>query len=110
MKKSIGVSITGTGNDQTIYTVPTGYKAIVTMFFISNVGGSTTTVGAHWHDGSVVPFLGSKSLGAGDYIIFGGGEGLYMALEQGDYIDVNVATGGNCGCIISFDLVRADSQ
>ena len=110
MKKSIGVSITGTGADQTIYTVPTGYKAIVTMFFISNVGGSTTTVGAHWHDGSVVPFLGSKSLGSGDYIIFGGGEGLYMALEQGDYIDVNVASGGSCGCIISFDLVRTDSQ
>ena len=110
MKKSIGVSITGTGADITVFTVPNGYKAIVTMFFISNVGGSTTTVNAHWHDGSVVPFLGSKSLGAGDYVIFGGGEGLYMAMEEGDYIDVNVASGGSCGCIISYDLVRTDSQ
>ena len=110
MKKSVGRSITGTGADITVFTVPTGYKAIVTMFFISNVGGSTTTVNAHWHDGTTVPFLGSKSLGAGDYVIFGGGEGLYMAMEQGDYIDVNVASGGSCGLIISYDLVRADSQ
>lgn len=110
MKKSVGVSITGTGADQTVFSVPNGYKAIVTMFFISNVGGSTTAVGAHWHDGTVVPFLGSKSLGAGDYVIFGGGEGLYMAMEQGDFIDVNVASGGSCGCIISYDLVRTDSQ
>lgn len=80
------------------------------MFFLSNVGGSTTTVGASWHDGTTVPFLGSKSLGAGDYVQFGGGEGLYMAMEEGDYITVTVASGGSCGLIISYDLVRTDSQ
>ena len=110
MKKSVGVSLTGTGSPQTIFTVPNGYKAIVTMFFLSNVGGSTTTVGASWHDGTTVPFLGSKSLGAGDYVQFGGGEGLYMAMEEGDYITVTVASGGSCGLIISYDLVRMDSQ
>lgn len=110
MKKSVGVSLTGTGSPQTIFTVPNGYKAIVTMFFLSNVGGSTTTVGASWHDGTTVPFLGSKSLGAGDYVQFGGGEGLYMAMEEGDYITVTVASGGSCGLIISYDLVRTDSQ
>ena len=110
MKKSVGVSLTGTGSPETIFTVPNGYKAIVTMFFLSNVGGSTTTIGASWHDGTTVPFLGSKSLGAGDYVQFGGGEGLYMAMEEGDYITVTVASGGSCGLIISYDLVRMDSQ
>ena len=110
---SLGVNLDASGGaitDQTIYTVPSGYKAIVTMFFLSNVGGSTTTVGAKWHDGATIPFLGSKSLGAGDYIQFGGGEGLYMAMSEGDYISVSVASGGTCGLILSYYLTRADSQ
>ena len=110
MKKSTGVSITGTGSPETVFTVPNGYKAYVTMFFLTNVGGSTTTVSASWHDGATVPFLGSKSLSSGDYVQFGGGEGLYMAMEQGDYITVTVASGDSCGLIISYDLVRTDSQ
>ena len=112
-KRSLGVNLdasSGAITDQTIFTVPSGYKAIVTMFFMSNVGGSTTTVGAKWHDGATVPFLGSKSLGAGDYVIFGGGDGLYMAMSEDDYIVVSVASGGKCGLILSYTLERADSQ
>lgn len=110
---SIGVNLDASGGaitDQVIFTCPNGYKAIVTMFFMSNVGGSTTTVGAAWHDGAVVPFLGSKSLGAGDYVMFGGGAGQYMAISQGDTIKVSVASGGTCGLILSYHLVREDSQ
>ena len=112
-KRSLGVSLNasaGAITDQTIFTVPSGYKAIVTMFFMSNVGGSTTTVGAKWHDGSTIPFLGAKSLGSGDYVQFGGGEGLYMAMGENDYITVSVASGGVCGLILSYTLERADSQ
>lgn len=110
---SVGVNLdasAGAITDQTVYTIPNGYKAIVSMFFMSNVGGSTTTVGAKWHDGATIPFLGAKSLGSGDYVMFGGGEGLYMAMNEGDYITVSVASGGKCGLIISYHLVRADSQ
>ena len=110
MKKSTGASITGTGSPETVFTVPNGYKAYVTMFFLTNVGGSTTTVGAKWHDGSTIPFLGAKSLGSGDYVQFGGGEGLYMAMGENDYITVSVASGGVCGLILSYTLERADSQ
>lgn len=109
---SLGVSLDASGGaitDQVVYTTPTGYKAIVTMFFISNVGGSTTTVGAKWNDGSVIPFLGSKSLSSGDHLIFGGAEGLYMAMSEGDTISVSVASGGTCGLIISYHLTREDS-
>lgn len=109
---SLGVNLDASGGaitDQVIYTVPTGYKAIVTMFFLSNVGGSNTTVGAKWHDGATVPFLGAKNLSSGDYIQFGGGSGLYMAMAEGDYITVSIDNGGVCGLIISYYLVREDS-
>ncbi len=110
---SKGVNLDASGGaitDQVVLTVPTGYKMIVTMFFLANVGGSTTTVGAKWNDGATIPFLGSKSLGAGDHVLFGGGEGQYMAMYEGDTISVSVASGGTCGLIVSYHLVRADGQ
>lgn len=108
---SLGVNLNASGGaitDQVVYTVPTGYKAIVTMFFMSNVGGSTTTVGAKWVDGSTIPFLGSKSLPAGDQVIFGG-DGQFLAMAEGDTIQVSVASGGTCGLILSYHLIRADT-
>lgn len=110
---SKGVNLDASGGaitDQVILTVPTGYKMIVTMFFMANVGGSTTTVGAKWNDGATIPFLGSKSLGSGDFIQFGGGDGLYMAMYEDDTITASVSSGGVCGLIISYHLVRADGQ
>jgi len=112
-KQSVGVNLDASGGaitDQEVFRVPVGYKAIVTMFFMSNTGGSTTTVGAKWHDGSTVPFLGGKSLGAGDYLQFGGPEGAFLSMNEDDHIDVSVASGGVVGLILSYVLLRQDSQ
>ena len=111
--KSIGVNLDASGGaivDQEVFRVPTGYKAIVTMFFMSNTGGSTTTVGAKWHDGATVPFLGGKSLGAGDFLQFGGPSGAYLVMQENDHVDVSVASGGTVGLIMSYELVRQDYQ
>ena len=110
---SIGVNLDASGGAitaQEVFRVPNGYMAKVTMFFLSNTGGSTCTVGAKWWDGATIPFLGSKSLSAGSYVQFGGGEGLYMMMHQDDYITVSVSNGGLCGLILSYELIRADSQ
>ena len=112
-KKSLGVNLDASGGaivEQEVFRVPNGYKAIVTMFFMSNTGGSTTTVGANWHDGATVPFLGNKSLGSGDYIQFGGPVGAFLCMQQDDHIDVSVASGGIVGLILSYELLREDSQ
>ena len=109
MKDSIGVEIDATGGavtDQVIYTVPTGYHSLVSMFFLSNTGGSTTTVGGAWNDGVSVPFLAGKSLAAGDHLQFGGTYGAWLAMEEGDTISVSVASGGTCAAILSFELIR----
>ena len=112
-KRSIGVNLDASGGaivEQEVFRVPNGYKALVTMFFLSNTGGSTATVGANWHDGTTVPFLGGKNIGSGDYIQFGGPEGAYLAMNEDDYIVVSVASGGIVGLIVSYELLRQDSQ
>ena len=109
LKRSAGINITASGGavvDQEVYRVPKGYHAIVTMFFLSNVGGSTTTVDAKWHDGSVIPFLGGKSLNAADYVQFGGGDGIFLTMSEDDYFTVSVASGGSVSIIISYELQR----
>jgi len=113
MQYSVGVSLDASGgaiSAQEVFRVPVGHKAKVTMFFMSNVGGSTTTVGASWHDGATIPFLGAKSLSSGDHVQFGGGSGLYMMMAEDDYITVDVASGGECSLIVSYELIRVDSQ
>jgi hypothetical protein len=112
-KKSLGVNLDASGGaivEQEVFRVPNGYKAVVTMFFLSNTGGSTTTVDARWHDGTTVPFLGGKNLGSGDYLQFGGPLGAFLCMQQGDHLDVSVSNGGQVGLIISYDLLREDSQ
>ena len=109
LKRSIGVNIDASGGavtDQEIFRVPAGYDAIVTMFFLSNIGGSTTTVDAKWHDGTVITFLGGKSLNAADILQFGGEIGNFLTMSPDDYFTVSVASGGQCAVIISYELQR----
>lgn len=106
-KRSIGVELDASGGaitDQTIFTVPTGYRAIINLFFLSNTGGSTTTVDAKWHDGTVITFLGGKSLTAAEFLQFGGD--VYLVMEESDYFTVSVASGGTVNVIISYELER----
>jgi hypothetical protein len=66
-----------------IYTCPANCRAEVTMLMVVNAGGSTTTATVIWYDASKtvdVHILGSKSLSAGDYVLF---TGATLVLEAG---------------------------
>lgn len=113
MKQSLGVNLDATGGaitDQVVYTVPTGYRTLVSMFFLSNVGGSSTTVGGKWNDGTSINFMSGKSLNAGDHLQFGGTYGAWLSMDEGDTLSVSVALNGVCGLIISYELLRKGQQ
>lgn len=109
MKSSVGVNLDATGGaitDQIVYTVPTGYRSTISLFWMSNVGGTSTTVGGKWSDGADITFMSGKSLNAGDHIEFGGPYGAWLSMDEGDTLKASVANGGVCGLIISYELVR----
>lgn len=106
MKFSKGANLTE-GVANTILTVPTGYDCVVTMLFIANVGGSTKSIGAVWHDGADVAFLAGKSVSAGDYLQFGGPEGAFLVMKEGDYITITPEAASTFSSIISFDMYPA---
>jgi len=109
MKESLGVNLDASGGaitDQVVYTVPTGYKSLISLFFLSNVGGSTATVGAKWNDGASVEFLAGKNISAGDHIQFGGTYGAWLCMDEGDTMAVSVSSGATCGLIMSYEQMR----
>lgn len=103
LKYSIGKNLTA-GVANTMFTVPEGYHAYVTMLFIANAGGSTAGVSASWHDGTTITFQGTKSVNGGDHIQFGGGEGIGLVMTDGDYLTVTPDAGSTFTAIVTFDL------
>lgn len=103
-KYSVGKNLTA-GSANTLFTVPVGYRAIVTLLFIANAGGSTSGVSSSWVNGTTITFQGNKSVGAGDNLQFGG-DGKWIALREGDSITVTPDAGSTFTALISFELER----
>jgi len=102
---TVGKNLTA-GTANTIYTVPKGCKAIATLLFIANGGGSTASVSAGWHDvryGSTIIISGAKSLGAGDYLQFSDGR---MVMDEYDYVTVTPASGSTMSVILTMEILQ----
>jgi hypothetical protein len=103
---SVGKNLTA-GVSNTLFTVPTGYEARVTMLFVANGTGSTAGYSAAWHDGEVITFQANKSLGSGAYDQFGG-EGAFLVMTEGDYLTVTPDPASVFTSIVSFKLIKSD--
>jgi hypothetical protein len=103
-KYSVGKNLTA-GVPNTLFVVPTGYRAVVHLLFIANAGTSgSDSVSASWINGSTIVFQSSKSLQHGNAIEFGG-NGKWLAMDQGDSIVITPAA-GTFTAIVSFELER----
>lgn len=103
-KYSVGKNLTA-GVANTLFTVPLGYRAIVTLLFIANAGNSTEGVEASWVNGTTITFQGNKSVSAGEALEFGG-DGKWLAMREGDSIVVTPDAGSTFTTIVSFELER----
>jgi len=104
---SIGKNLTA-GVSNTLFTVPTGYEARVTMLFVANTAASGSDgYSASWHDGSVITFQANKHLQHGEYDQFGG-EGAFLVMTEGDYLTVTSDAASSFTTIVSFMLVKSD--
>jgi hypothetical protein len=100
---TVGLNLTA-GVSNTVYTVPKGCKAIATLLFIANGGGSTASVSAGWHDVSqaaTITITGAKSLGGGDVLQFSDGR---MVMDEYDYITVTPAAGSTFSVILTMEI------
>lgn len=105
MLHSIGKALPAS-TDTTLFTVPNGYVAHLSMTFISNTSGSTGTMTMYWqhaHDVShKVYILNAKSLNSKDYIQFTGG---IVVMKSGDSLVFNPSQ--PMDVIATFDLLQS---
>jgi len=90
----------------TVYTVPKGCKAIITLLHVSNSTGSGKTVTIVWRDfkNSVdVTILHSHTLNSGNnnYIDFPTGR---IVLDEYDYIKITTETGSTMSVILTIEI------
>lgn len=100
---TVGLNLTA-GVSNTVYTVPKGCKAIATLLFLSNAGGSTSSISADWYDKSVdddIVIAGGKSISAGDYIQFSDGR---LVLDEYDEIRVTPASGSTFSVLLTVEI------
>jgi hypothetical protein len=105
MKYSVGKNLTA-GEANTLFTVPIGYSAVVSMLFIANTGNNTKSVSASWHNGVTIAFQGAKSVNTGEQLQFGGEFGYFLVMTEGDYLTVTPEASSTFTAIVSFDLER----
>jgi hypothetical protein len=104
MYYSIGKNLTA-GVANTLFVVPDGHHAKVSMLFIANAGGSTASVSGNWEEtNETIPFQGSKSVGAGEQLQFGGEYGYFLILKDGEYLTITPAAGSTFTALVSFEL------
>lgn len=105
MKHSVGKVLTADVAN-TLFTVPTGYCAVVSMLFIANAGGNTKSVAAAWNNGTAITFQAAKSVSAGEQLEFGGEFGYFLVMKEGEFITVTPEASSTFVAIVSFDLER----
>ena len=65
--RSVGKALTTSVAD--IYSVPTGFSAVVRSIFICNIAGADKTVTLDWYDGSTsFNILSTKTISANSYL------------------------------------------
>jgi hypothetical protein len=103
---TIGKVLTA-GASNKIYTVPKGCKAIATMLFLANSGGTTKGISAAWYDlseATAIPIVGANALGAGEALQFNQGR---MVMDEGDYVTATPEAGATMSCIFTVEIIQS---
>ena len=101
---SVGATPTA-GSTSTLYTVPTGYRALWNLSYIHNTSGSTKNITLTWYDSSAAvsyDILSQYNFNSKDYLKFDGGA--YVVLEEGDQVKVTPEAGSSFTVLLTFVL------
>lgn len=110
---TVAMELNTDGSATTLLTIPSGYKAAVSLLFIANTGGSTGSVAASWyrsHTDTTLPFLGDNSLSAGAFLRFSANSvNDVLVMREGDIFKATADTGDVMTALMTVQLLRDDS-
>lgn len=101
---SVGATPTA-GSTTTLYTVPTGYRALWNLSYLHNTSGSTKHCTLSWFDSSAsltYDILSQYNFTSKEYLKLDGGA--YVVLEEGDQVKVTPEAGSTFTVVLTFVL------
>lgn len=109
MKHSVGKQLTA-GSANTVFTVPTGYKADVTLLFISNRDANNKTISVYWqhaHDvDHKIHIIDAYPLSANSFLQFSNGS---VVMQSGDSMVMTPEAGSVMDTIVTLDLYKENT-
>lgn len=106
MMHSIGQVLTA-GALNTIFTVPAGYKALVSMIYISNQDSVNKTIDVGWLHNHGTPhtirIVTNYNLAANTFIQFDTGS---LVIQAGDALTMTPEAGAVMDCVVTFKLYK----
>ena len=99
--RNAAVALDGT-SQTTVYTVPAGHDAVLKNIIICETSGNATPVTLELTDASAsatYKLLGSKSVGANDYLLLA----LELNLNEGDIIKLTAGTADRIEAVLTID-------
>ena len=106
MKHSIGKLLTA-GVANTLFIVPNGFKAEVSLLFISNHTGNNKTISAYWqhaHDAAhQIRIIDGYLLAATEFLKF---DGSTIVMQSGDSMVLTPEAGSDMSAIATFNLYK----
>jgi len=93
--------------ETTLFTVPSGFHAVINYIFIANHAGSTKDASLHFaeSDGSNrVDVFDAVNVGSGDKETLGNGGGPLFVLREGEVVKVQTEASSDMEFAVTFDL------
>lgn len=95
--------------ETTLFTVPTGFHAIIYYVFIANHAGSTKTASLHFHNaggGNRVDIYDDESVGSGNRLTLDAGGGPMFVLHEGEVVKVQTEASSDMEFVVTIDLME----
>ena len=93
--------------ETTLFTVPSGFHAVIHYVFIANHAGSTKTASLHFanSDGANrVDIYDGKNVSGGDHLTLGNSGGPMFVLHEGEVVKVQTEASSDMEFAVTFDL------
>lgn len=91
----------------TLFTVPSGFHAIISYVFVANHGGAAQTIDLYW-DLSGTPqvyIFDGESITGGNQTTLGNGGGPLFVLHENEAVKCQAGGAANIEVAVTFDLV-----
>tara|TARA_Y100000004_G_C8945120_1_gene425956 strand:- start:922 stop:1275 length:354 start_codon:yes stop_codon:yes gene_type:complete len=95
--------------ETTLFTVPTGFHAIIYYVFVANHAGSTKEASLHFaeSDGSNrVDIYDAENVSGGGRLTLDAGGGPMFVLHEGEVVKVQTEASSDMEFVVTFDLLE----